>query len=407
MEHISEREIRIGSLLAALMICSKLLNTAIPVVYSGGIQPGIITMGAIWGLYFLYVFLFKKNKANLFAAGFLIYILVFFAISNAIYTDHIRLLTLHFVEYGVAGFLIAGTKYNVEKITRYTSLILLILIYPIIVLLQTNISVYSDSLGMGISYALLPPAVTAIIHLLYFRKRNDYLMYAAYLFSAYILYQIIVRGIRGSILCILILFFFVILNHERFRSSFNIRRGIILIVVFIGLLNIDYIFSFIANGLGSLGIHIRFIEKTIALGNVVGDVSNGRNNIYSVAIRDFIDSPIWGKGIGYFPELHGMNYPHNIVLQVLGEGGLLLGIPIIGLLIRIVYYLIFGKLSDHNQRAYIILLASITIPAAFVSDELWNYQLLWLLFGVVLKQLIPQEKKAKLLKQRAVEEYSI
>lgn len=393
MERISEKEIRIGSLLVALMICSKLLNTAIPMIYSGGIQTGMLTMGAIWGLYIIYVFLFKKYKANMVAACFILYILLFFAISNVVNSVHIRLLTLHFVEYGIAGYLIAGTTFNAEKATRYTAYVLLILTYPVFLLLQNKSMLYSDSIGMGISYALLSPALTSIAHLLYFRRKKDYLMYIAYAFSAYILFQIIVRGIRGAILCILVFAFFAVLNHERFRGRFSIRRGVVLIIVFVVLLNADYLFTYIANTISSFGLHIQFIEKTLALSNITGDVLNGRMNNYSLAIKDFLESPIWGKWIGYFPEVHGINYPHNMVLQVLGEGGLLLGIPILILLVRIVVDLIFGKLKDHDLRAIVILLASCTIPAAFVTDEIWNYQLLWLLFGIIIKKVVPQSKK--------------
>lgn len=393
MGRISEKEIRISSLLVALMICSKLLNTAIPMLYSGGIQAGMLTMGAIWGLYIIYVFLYKKYKANMLAACFILYILAFFAISNAVYSDHIRLLTLHFVEYGVAGFLIAGTTFNTEKATRYTAYILLILAYPILLLLQNNSMLYSDSIGMGISYALLSPALASITHLLYYRRKKDFLMYIAYAFSAYLLFQIIVRGIRGAILCMLVFAFFAVLNHERFRGQFSFRRGIVLIIVFVVLLNADYLFTLVANTLSSFGIHIQFIEKTLALSKIAGDVSNGRLNNYSLAFKDFLESPIWGKWIGYFPEVHGISYPHNMILQVLGEGGLLLGIPVIIILVRIVVDLIFGKLKDHGLRAIVILLASCTMPAAFVTDEIWNYQLLWLLFGIFLKKVVPQRKK--------------
>lgn len=405
MERISEKEARIGSVLAALMICSKLLNTAIPVLYSGGIQAGIITMGAIWGLYVLYVVVFKKYKANLYATIFLIFILLYFGISNTIYSDHIRLLTLHFVEYGVVGFLIGGTLFDVEKTTRYTSYLVLLLAYPIIALLQINTSLYNESMGMGLSYALLSPALATITHFLYYRRKKDYLMYVAYAFSVYLLIQIIVRGIRGSILCVLIFAFFAVLNTNRIRSKFSVRRGVVLVIVFIGLLNADSIFSFVANWLSSAGIHIRFIEKTIALDNVVGDVSNGRTNIYSVALSDFIESPIWGKGIGYFPEIHNINYPHNLILQVLGEGGLLLGVPIVIILARIIYDLIFGKIDNRNLRIMVLFLASCTIPAAFLSDEIWNYQLLWLLFGIVIKKVIPQGKRTTLHPQPQIKEY--
>ena len=393
MEPISKAEDHAGKLRAfssfilALLICSKLINASIAGSYSGGIQTGLITMSMIWAFLLLYYVLGKVRKANLWGTVFIIYILSFFAVSYVTQSGHISELTVHFIEYGLLGYLIAGTDYDFEKATRYSGYILIILVVPTFQLIQNSYGAYENILGMSESYTLLPPISAILVHFLYYRKKKDWIMYVAYSIACYVLVTMFFKGIRGSILCLFAMIVFAILNLPRFRGKMSDGRLSLILVVFLVMLNIDTAVEFLAQILSANNIHIRFLEKSARLGIALsGDLSNGRTNIYSSAFSDFLKSPIWGNGIGYFPSAHNIIYPHNIILQVLAEGGILLGIPIIGIIIYCIYALIFGIIENSNYRISVLMLASCTIPAAFVSDELWNYQLLWLLFGILIKK---------------------
>lgn len=372
-----------GSLLFTLIICSKLINSILAGTLPGGIQSGLLTMGAIWMLTLLYYIRYASLKVNKIGTILLLYILCFFGISNFVLTEHVEELTLHFVEYGVLGYIIAGADFDFEKTTRFTGYIILLLSASMIQLMQNSYNAYSSVLGMGESYTLLPPAFAVLTHFIYYRRKKDYLMYLSYAFSVYVLYNIFARGTRGAILCFIVFIFLAVMNSPRVRNSFNLYRGILFVLAFILILNADTILLWMSNFLAAHGLNIRFIEKTINLGS---DVSNGRFYRYQLAWSDFLSSPIWGNGIGFFPEAHNINYPHNLFLQVLSEGGLLLGLPIIAVSVIAIYYLIFGKIQNRNYRIALLMLVSCTIPAAFVSDELWNYQLLWLAFGILIKK---------------------
>lgn len=384
MERFSANRIKLfGSLLFTLIICSKLINSVIARTFSSGISSGLLTMGFIWILTAVYYICQNSLKISKNGLYFLLYVLFFFGLSNVFLTGHVRELTLHFIEYGVLGYVIAGAEFDFDKATRYTGYIVLLLSASIVQLIQASYNTYSAILGMGATYTLLPPVFAILAHFMYYRKKRDYLMYLSYIFSTYILYNIFARGTRGAILCFAVFIFLIVMNSPKVKSSFSFIRNIFLFFIFLLIINANAILILILDIFADQGISIRFIEKTINLGD---DISNGRMYAYQLAWSDFLSSPIWGNGIGYFPEVHNMNYPHNLYLQVLSEGGLLLGIPIIVISCIAMYYLIFGKINNRNCRIAMIMLISCTIPAAFVSDELWNYQLLWLVFGIFIKK---------------------
>lgn len=390
MEAISERktvDTVLSSILMTLIICSKLINSSISQFYSGSLKTGLITMGFIWLCLLVYYVLTKRRTVSIIGTTFICYILAFLGLSYFTVGGHSHELFLHYIEYGVLGFLIAGTNFDIEKATRFSGYLLLLLSVPTIRMIQNSYRSYGNLLGLVESYTILPPAFAVLAHFLYFRKKHDWIMYLSYILTVFLLYSMVFRGIRGAILCVIALIIFILLNRNPHCGEVKLGRIALVITLLLLVLNYDRVLSWVADIPAINNIHIRFIEKSISIGKALaGDYSNGRTAIYKIAFQDFIKSPIWGNGIGYFPEAHNINYPHNIVLQVMAEGGILLAAPIIGLLVYCMYLLLFAKISNRYMRITIILLASSTIPAASVSDELWNYPLLWTLFGVLIKK---------------------
>ena len=72
-----------------------------------------------------------------------------------------------------------------------------------------------------------------------------------------------------------------------------------------------------------LNINITIIEKSIRLLETRGELTNGRFYLYRVAFEGFIQSPVWGNGIGAY-HIEALTYPHNLFLHLAYEGGLLL-----------------------------------------------------------------------------------
>lgn len=58
--------------------------------------------------------------------------------------------------------------------------------------------------------------------------------------------------------------------------------------------------------------------------NMGEDISSGRDLIYAVAIKMFLENPILGVGVGNFANLSGLDIAvHNTYLQVLCEQGII------------------------------------------------------------------------------------
>lgn len=187
------------------------------------------------------------------------------------------------------------------------------------------------------------------------------------------------------------------------------RGGAVLLIVFV----VFYFLVFIKSGLFSwwkiaLILVMAFICILIVADNIslesfdgflriTGTMTKdeGRADIYRSAINIFLDSPLWGHGLGSIWFTQGI-YSHNIVLDILAETG------IIGLLVIIPKLLILlyrgYKICLRTPWLIILYLAFIK---GFVMDLFSNYWLntlpLWMLFGFIYnKKIINLYKRKKI-----------
>ena len=121
-------------------------------------------------------------------------------------------------------------------------------------------------------------------------------------------------------------------------------------------------------------------------------MSEGRDILYKKAAVGIVDSPIWGHGIGSFDNYSGA-YPHNIFLQLMYEGGIILTIPLLILLIK-GFMSLFSFKYQQPYRNFLLLLFCSGVIELFLSSFLWMSICLWLFYGQVLlsnKYLIKKE----------------
>ncbi|MFR5348100.1 hypothetical protein [Romboutsia timonensis] len=85
------------------------------------------------------------------------------------------------------------------------------------------------------------------------------------------------------------------------------------------------------------GIDVGAINKSLYFFNK-GNISNGRNDFFQIALDYFKQKPIIGNGIGTFTNknMYGIDFVHNFILQFLYEGGIILTIPILILVFKAV-----------------------------------------------------------------------
>lgn len=128
-------------------------------------------------------------------------------------------------------------------------------------------------------------------------------------------------------------------------------------------------------------ISLNVVDKFLRLDDN-GDMTNGRESLSTMAWKGIVESPLWGNGISQFNNNTGEGYPHNFVLQMLYDGGIILTLaimaPVTQSLIRKL------KTISENKFAFFVLLFFASVPGALFSGDLWNASTLWMFFGFVL-----------------------
>ena len=191
---------------------------------------------------------------------------------------------------------------------------------------------------------------------------------------------------RGGLFSLAILFYFIIIRKNRKGTQYTSRRGIIsviiLLVIVIIALNYEPIVKALYNLLSANNIKISAVNKMYLL-IITENVMNNRSELYEYAWKGFLESPIWGNGIGAFSVNHG-GWTHNFFLQILYEGGLILFLLLIIPMIKIIGYMI-GKNVVKEEYALMVLLFCTSIPKLMFSTEVWMTQGFWMLlvFGMI------------------------
>ena len=199
--------------------------------------------------------------------------------------------------------------------------------------------------------------------------------------------KIIQFGSRGVVLCFLCCFiFFNCFNYDSIKMKVSFKGYkvfLISIVAVVVLMNIWTVFATIENLIESAGFHINAINKFFRLANATGgDVSNGRNAIYEATINGIWQSPFWGHGYSTTMNNLGFVYPHNFLLQLLYDGGLLLTLPLIILVVGGV--LNWYKFCSEDEFTVISALLLMSVPGALFSGNLWENNRLWLTFAALI-----------------------
>lgn len=123
----------------------------------------------------------------------------------------------------------------------------------------------------------------------------------------------------------------------------------------------------------------------------MGASAGTRVHMYSQALHVWAENPIWGAGIGGWPVLTGWGdqkmYPHNLVLEVLAEYGI---VGLILLFVPIVYalYLFLKNRSSPFSVAKMAILALFinTFVNAMLTGDLSDNRVFFAMLGLLLYQ---------------------
>lgn len=290
----------------------------------------------------------------------------------------------HLFVFTVAAFLIPFISVIDARITLRA-----IMFYPVLGITRMSqifvfVADWNEWISMGLSYAFYVPIVATIIYIaLFFKsesKVNKVITLILAIVNVVYLFMIFQFGSRGPItlLLLLILFLFVVRPSE---YGIRVNKRQLLIGIFLALFTLIFFEQFLLSVdgyLSQMGISSHVVTKYLNLSGA-GDVDHGRNEIMSLALNGFFDSPIWGNGLDCFEQNTGEIYPHNFMLQILYDGGLffflLLFIPLFK---GCKWY--FYNCTIHQYGLFLFLMFAGAAGGLF-SGDLWRQPLLWMFFA--------------------------
>lgn len=267
----------------------------------------------------------------------------------------------------------------------------------------SSVKDWTDAISMDASYAFLIPIIASIVYIKTYLKFDDghirKVMLVLCLINSIFFAQLFLHGSRGPLLSIflLLLFLFTIRKKED-ASGVGVLRGkasFVLIGLLIFFSGYILIFNVIIDMLSVIGVESHALVKILDLESS-GDVSNGRAYLNTLTLNGIWESPIFGNGFDRYHANTNNLYPHNFILQILYDGGILyffiIITPVVMGLIRLF------KKCNNDEFAMITVLMFASVPGALFSNNLYASSILWLFFGFTLSKSFIY--KPKLLKSK-------
>lgn len=382
-----------ASLFLALFADIKTLNLIVIAAYpsfSGAFMTAMYAVVVI-GLLLIGLFLQRRSFLKLRKSHWGICILcILWYIMTSVFIASPSVSIQFFGIFMIATFLIPG----IIRIDVRTFLIALIVLPSMGVLYLDRIFygeiIETGVVSMGTCYALLIPVLGDLVYLRFYYKKESIWIKIIMLFFAAInlfyLVQMAMFGSRGPILCavLLIMSFFVIQIGDNKRILIRKRRVLIIII---GLIFLISSFATILQSLqtffSTFDISLNVVDKFLRLDDA-GDVTNGRESLSTMAWKGIMESPLWGNGISQFNNNTGEGYPHNFILQMLYDGGIILTLAIMAPISRSLIRKL--KTVSENEFVCLMLLFFASVPGALFSGDFWNASTLWMFFGFVLSK---------------------
>ena len=330
-----KNKITVSSALFAALICCN----SLPVLFgeSSGIVAGTVVV--LWGI-LLALELCAHQKPNKAALIVTFILLIAHIISYGIHPSEVGTkYFINFLIYGALFLLIpfGNIDFNlVIKFVFYYGIILL----PFYAMYDygygfNEVGEFEGGILMTMSYRMLP-FILASLYVFLNKKNKAWERASGILVAVLYLLVFLIVGARGAItsLFAFLSIYYVISGKKRKI----LRLSIIGIAAIVFFSSFDLIINYLFDLLDTRGISSRSIERLYYAQLGGGDVSAGRFKIYNMAFNEFLQSPIWGNGIGSFNSYKG-TFPHNIFLQLMVEGGLFFVIPFTVIFIKGIIYI--------------------------------------------------------------------
>lgn len=400
--------ININSFLIAILIVSSFIAKVIASlgIMNEGLLPLLLVIMTLTSVGIAIIFKYNSLTINRYSLYIVLFLMVHLLISVSIYGIHSLAYQylISFLAFGMSAFILIQFPFDSKKVIYYVMILgnLIMISMNKYVAYTTEETIFYKKMDMGATYALLPSIFATLIYFVFLRKKsklrfNKMIEYLSLISAFYMLYLVITIGNRGAVLSVLIFLLTIIYIKvtQQLKGKGNLLYPAFFIMVgsialYIMSISTKILYT-IYDVLLSQGIEVVSIIKTVNLierDGLIG-ILNARDNLYSVAINMFKESPFIGSGAGSFAtENTGPHiYPHNLFLHLLSEGGLFLSIPfIVVILLTIILMLRPWKTKSitNNMKLLILLLVIISLPRLFISSYFWRDQAFWLMIFLTL-----------------------
>ena len=380
------------SILLALFIDTKILNLIILAAFPSlsGVMAAMYFV-IVLVLFIIGIFFQRRSltKLRLSYIGICLLCILWYTMTD-VFVATPSVSVPFFCIFMVAAFLIPG----IIRIDMRTFLLTLLIIPSLGVMYLNRIFLNEileeGTVSMGTCYALLIPVLGDLVYLRFYYRKESKLMKILMLFFAaiYVFYliQMAMFGSRGPILCVvsLILSFFIIRIDDNRKISFSKGKTFIIIITLIFLISsFTAILLMLQDFLATFDISLNVIDKFLRLEDN-GDMTNGREVLSQMAWDGIMASPIWGNGTSQFLNNTGEVYPHNFLIQMLYDGGIILTSLVLFPLIRTLTRKI--RVISAEEFICLLLFFFASVPGALFSGDLWNADTLWMCFGFILSR---------------------
>lgn len=180
---------------------------------------------------------------------------------------------------------------------------------------------------------------------------------------------------RGALLS---LFIFGLIFLVRLFKNLKLRlvtSSIIIVICYSVYTNLLYILNFLNDiMLHTFNMNLNWLSKTTYLVSTQ-TFTSGRQTLFNDAKESFINSPIFGNGIGEFASRHNGQYPHNIFLEALTDQGIIFTILLSFFVLYIIIAILLKEYSDF--LLLIVFLFCLSLPRLMMSSTIWNSSFFW------------------------------
>lgn len=277
---------------------------------------------------------------------------------------------LCFFTIGLPSIYIATRKNNINYVRHTVILVAAFCFLHFFNILTLEYTVYTAAEQMGNAYSLLIIFFISIWTLLDTKDKFFWKILAGLECTMCLLILLKVMT-RGAWVCIAVFLFFLV--WKKTKKNFKLYLLLLPIVL---LATVFFVVPYFVES--NLYYNLFYMKS--------GDIMNGRNELYNMSTSSLnVLEVLFGAGIGSFYNKY-QTYPHNIILQLFHDQGIVSLFVIMYICIKSLNGLVDGFFNS-NQRDYLtILVVCAGIVKLMLSSYFWIEQLFWIAIGLLLSR---------------------